>query len=455
MTTRRVVVTGMGVVSAIGHSVPSFWEHCLKGSTRVEPIPDAWRQYWSPRSHFWSPFALPDYKSHGFRNGDLAQYDPATLNALLATAEAIANARLDLPMLLGHNDAVTSHYSPHRAGVFMGTGIGGVSSFTENLANHTLSQCKSRLNALVLQLDDGRSELRAALLQELQGLVHGKRFNPFVVPRTMPNSIAASIGIRYHCKGPVETASVACASGTCAIGNAYRAIREGRIEMAIAGGSEYLDEPTGALFRGFDEANTLTTSTDADCCNQPFDQQRSGFLFSQGATGVLILEDYLSAVQRGAPLLAEITAYSESFDAHSLMAVRPDGVELARMLVKLLEDGGIQAEDIDYINAHGTGTPVNDEVESRVLEYVFSHRPWINSTKSLLGHSIGASGAVEAVVTVMAIAQQQLHASLNLQSPVRALNFVRDSIAAEIRLAVSQSAAFGGYNASLLFKRIE
>ena len=270
----------------------------------------------------------------------------------------------------------------------------------------------------------------------------------------MPNAIPAHIGLKYSIKGPNLSYSVACASGTVAIGHAFHAVRDGTVDMAIAGGSEFLDDYYGGIFHGFDIAKALVRNCDdPDTANRPFDVNRSGFLFSQGGAAVLLLEDLETAMARGAPILAEIAGYAETFDAHSVMNIAPNGLEIERMMNAALVDAGMSAADIHYINAHGTGTQANDVVESEVIERVFGRDVLVNSTKSLIGHTIGASGAMEALVTVMSLEDQKVHVCRNLDEPIAHLNFVRETKSASLDAAFTQSFAFGGHNAGLVLKR--
>jgi 3-oxoacyl-[acyl-carrier-protein] synthase II len=285
-------------------------------------------------------------------------------------------------------------------------------------------------------------------------LVCPRRYNPFTVSRLMPNAVSAVLGIKYSIKGPTNTVALACAAGTSAIGQTYRAIRDGYLDVALAGGSEYWDDYYGAIFRGFDIANTLVQNcADPGTANCPFDLSRTGFLFSQGGSAVLVLEELEVARKRKAKILAEIVGFSETFDAYSMMSLAPDGSEIERMILNTLGDANITPAQVDYINAHGTGTVANDAVECHVLSRVFGSKPKINSTKSLLGHTIGASGAIEAVVTILSLLNQKTHICKNLKNPISSLNFVYEVEQHNFEYALSHSFAFGGHNAGLAIKR--
>lgn len=452
---KRCVVTGIGTVSTIGNSTDSFWEACLSGTTNIAPVPEDWGRYWSMRSKLWSPLTLPDYKNLGFKSADLFQFDPVTLNALVATREALERALLSTELSDDGRSQIIKDTDSDRIGVFFGTGIGGASSLLENHSNHTLSPLKKQIVTLLNSLDGAENaDIKSWLLRELDHF-NIARVNPLTLVRTMINAVAAAVANRYAIHGPVSVSCVACASGTVAIGRAFNSIASGEIDVAISGGSEYWDEVSGAFFRSFDELRTLTShEDDPSRANRPFDQNRSGFLFNQGGAASLVLEEYEHAKSRGAPILAEIIGYAESFDAHNMVSIQPEGIQIEKMLRKLLATACVTASDVDYINAHGTGTQINDETESKIIENIFGNIPAVNSSKSILGHSIGVSGAYEAAITALSISQQKLHASLNIDSPVRDLNFVRTTREQAVNVAISQSFAFGGHNAALLFKAV-
>ena len=239
-----------------------------------------------------------------------------------------------------------------------------------------------------------------------------------------------------------------------AIGRAFRAIRDGECDAALAGGSDYLGDAWGATFRAFDAVGALAHGElPPGRLNRPFDVRRSGFLFSEGGCGVLVLEELGAALARGAPRLAELRGYGEASDAHDLMAVDPAGTQVRRAIASCLADAGVDAGDVDYVNAHGTGTPGNDGVEAAAIAAVLGKRALVSSTKSLLGHSLAASGALEAVVTVLSLRDQVVHGSLNLEEPVADLRFATALTRARLRHAVSQSFAFGGHDAVVAFAR--
>lgn len=453
MSNRRVVVTGLGAVTALGHELEHFWQACLDGVTAIEPIPQFWQGIHKYRSKVWSPIECPDYREHGFHPVVVKQTDRATMNALVCVKNALDDAGLETRPT-GKNGNEISAYGPVKLGVYVGSGVAGVSSFIDSYTHQAMSPATRQLGQL---LEDQAPEAGAEALSGVKGsLLHGDRFNPFVVSMYMPNSIAAHIGIHYGMEGACNSYNYACASSTISVGEAFDAIRSGRLDCCVAGGSEYLGDPYGAIFRGFDDGRTLTRfEGPPDKCNRPFDSERSGFLYSEGGAGFMVLESYDTAVERGARIYAEIKGYARTFEAHNIMMMEPGGSKIERMTHDVLAQGGIGAGEVQYVNAHGTGTKVNDEIEAQVIGRVFGSKVAVNSTKSILGHSLGASGALEAIVTSLSISRQAIHPSLNIDNPIADLDFVTEKRTASISNAISHSFAFGGHNASLLFSRVD
>jgi 3-oxoacyl-[acyl-carrier-protein] synthase II len=276
------------------------------------------------------------------------------------------------------------------------------------------------------------------------------RYNRMVIPMLMPNSVSAWVTIMFGIKGFSYTINASCASGSYAIGEAYSRICEGRCDAAITGGVEALEEENGSIMRGFDMLTALTRSENG--VPKPFSHQRSGFLFNEGAGCILILEELERARNRGANIYAEITGFESNSDGYNIAQMEPSG----KSIVSMLENLSI-GKKIDYINAHGTGTVPNDEIEARALKHVFGGKkdqPVINSTKGILGHSIGASGALEAAVTALSIKEAKIHGNLT-KDPIDDLNLNMETIDKGIDYAISMSYGFGGHNAALLFKRYE
>ena len=450
---RRVVITGAGIVSSIGIGVDEFWRHCLEGKSAVAPIPAHWESYAAPHSRLWSP--LPDInpESLGIARTERLQLDPVTVLALGAAREALERAGFALAPVGGGSRAFTlAGANSARTGVFLGTSLGGAITFLQNHTYHLLR--KPRADLMTYAEKHGPSGDRKTLENILALMTHEPRFNPFEAPMVMPNAPSAAVGIKFTLTGPNVAYSVACASGTVAIGNAYRAVRDGRVDVAVSGGCEYFGDEHGHLFRTFDVPGTLVRDcADPEAANRPFDEKRSGFLFSQGGAAVLVLEDFEHAQRRGATIMAELIGFAETFDAYSMMRLAPGGEQMERMLHAALADAGVDAHDVDYINAHGTGTKNNDETEAEVIDRVFGKSVRVNSTKSLLGHTIGASGAIEALVTALSLRDQTTHICKNLDAPLRDLNFVRAVGRFDLRVGVSQSFAFGGHNAAVVLRR--
>jgi len=452
---RRVAITGAGVISGIGVGVQEFWKQCLQGTSAVAPIPVPWQQYATYHSRLWAPLPEIDAEAFGVSRGERLSLDPVTMMAAGAAYEALERAGFALESGGGSARAFrVSGLAPDRTGVFLGTGIGGANSFLQNHVYHLMHPARAALEHFIEQnVPDADANAREAVLRFTE---HGRRYHPFVVSMLMPNAPAAYVGIKFSLTGPVTAYTVACAAGTVAIGNAFRAVRDGRVDTALGGGCEYLYDDHGHIFHGFDVAGTLVQDCeDPQTANRPFDEKRSGFLFSQGGAAVLVLEELGHAQRRGATPLAEIIGYGESFDAHSMMALASGGEQIERMMREALADASVDTGQIDYINAHGTGTENNDKTEAEVIERVFGKSVLVNATKSLLGHSIGASGAIEALVTALSLRDGTTHVCKNLETPVRELNFVRKVEQSDLHIGLSQSFAFGGHNAGLVLQRYE
>jgi 3-oxoacyl-[acyl-carrier-protein] synthase II len=436
-----VALTGAGIVSSLGTDLDGFWRRCLQGDTVVEEIPSAWARHSPLRSRVWSPLGAWERETPLMTRIEKKQLDPAGRIALLAAEEALRRAGLSLESADPRRNAWRiAGVDADRAGVFLGTGVGGLHSCLES----------SRF----IVLDQPRRELRTLETPEvaavLEGLAIPRAFNPFSVAMTMPNASAAALSIKLGLSGPCRTFAGACASGTVAVGQAFRAIRQGECDLAVSGGVEFLSDPFGCAFRGFDAVGAIANGPlPPDRINRPFDRERCGFLFSEGGGAVLVLEELEGARRRGAEVLAEIVGYGETADAHHLMAMAPEGRQIRRAIDLCLADAGLAPSDVGYVNAHGTGTPANDDVEARVLAELFPGGTRVNSTKSLLGHTLGASGAIEALVAALTLRDGVAHPSRNLTDPEVPLAFVRETGPVAARYAVSESFAFGGQNAVL------
>lgn len=419
----RVVVTGTGTFTSYGLGTETLWNSLLDGKTVIEPVPDTWKLT-SDYKGLYAALPSLDYKTLGFSKMEVTQYEPVNLNMLAALNEALENANLEYSLVNNKlNSYALKNINMERIGVFVGTGIGGIESLTKDTLN--LNKIKSGEKG---------------------------RMDPFGIAKCMPSNVAASIGIKLGLHKHINSYTYACATGTITIGKAYESIKHGMLDIAIAGSSEYFDK-AGTAYHSFLKAKTIIRDGDLETVNCPFDEKRNGFLFSEGASGALVLESLEHAKKRNANILAEIVGFEESFDGYNMVSGDPSGVHIEEMLKKLLKKANITTKEIDYINAHGTGTIKNDKVEAEIFEKLFDSRVAINSTKSLLGHTIAASGAIEAIVSVLSIRAQKIHKNNGLTKPIKDLNFVRETSNVAIEYALSNSYAFGGHNAALLFKK--
>jgi len=452
---KRVVITGLGVISAIGQNPDAFWKSCLEAKTKVERIPDHWFHYGDFHSQIWSPLPPIDYSTYGIGRIEEKQLDPSTLLAIACSFQALDSAGLEYTKLdQKRNTYSVSSLDKDRAGVFMGTGIGGLGTFASCYSYHLLLRQKETLAKASAQLGD--HPVSRILKQVQERMLYPRRYNPFGVSMTMPNACSANIGIKFNLYGSNNAYCAACASGTVAIGHGFKAVRSGELDLALAGGVEHLSDECGGIFAGFDAVRALANNNeDPDKANRPFDKDRTGFLFSEGGGAVFVIEDLEHARKRGARIYAEILGYGDTCDGFNIMMMESSGTQMIRMLQLAFADAGISAEGIDYINAHGTGTRLNDETETAVIEKVFGKKVLINSTKSLIGHTLGASGAIEAVVTALSIHHKTTHVCRNLQNPMKDLNFVTRVDSYPIRTGLSQSFGFGGHNAVLILREYQ
>jgi 3-oxoacyl-[acyl-carrier-protein] synthase II len=451
---RRVVVTGIGVITPVGIDTQTFWNNCLAAVSPVAPIPEAWKPYYNFSSTIWAPLAQVDFLRYRINRIEIMQNDMIALIALAASQQALSMAGVDVSLRNEKKNVYAlNNIHAERCGVFIGTGIGGITSFAANEANHILAPVHAQLH----DENPGTPRPQGAKADsgDFSRLVRfPPRYHPFAAAMSMPNTAAAALGIKYSLHGANLTVCNACAAGTTAIGRAFMAVRSGEADCALAGGVEYLRDDYGGIFRAFDVAKTLVRAgADPAAANRPFDKGRTGFLFAEGGGAMLMLESLDHARSRKAAPLAEICSFVETFDGFSMMSPDPSGGAAECMVRTAVANAGMCAGDVDYINAHGTGTPLNDEIEAGVIERVFENKPLVNATKSLTGHSIGASGAIETAVTALSIQSQTTHICKNLDNPIRPLRFVREVRPYPIRAALTQSFAFGGHNAALVLSR--
>lgn len=446
----KVFVSGIGIVSTLGQGREENWEALLSSRTNVQRIPEHWSQYAAFNSTVWSPMPELDYESFGFRKTEILQLDPASLLALISVNEALEDAGfISIQRDAKKNSYTLDGVDPASVAVNFGVGLGGGASFIANHSYHLTHEARKKLSSISCDNNEN--------LLIYDNLVCPARYNPFVVSMLMANSIPASIALKYTIKGSVSATVQACSSGTTSVGHGYMSIKNRLSDMVITGGSEYAKDDYGSCFRGFDVTRALVSAsndTDINTVNRPFDKDRAGFLFSEGGAACLILESEQHLNQRGGKPIAELVGYGETFDAFSIMAPDPEGEQIERMMRMALDDAGITPDEINYINAHGTGTNANDQTESMVIERVYGKDVSVNSTKSIIGHSLGASGAIEAAVCALSLRDQELHPSLNLDNPISDLDFVTERRKSKLKYVFNESFAFGGHNSGLVLKAV-
>lgn len=409
---RRVVITGMGAVTPLGNDVPSFWEGLKAGRCGIGPI---------------TRFDTTEYKAHVgaevkefdplpyMDKGDVRRHDLFTQYAVAAASQAVEES------------GIVGTAAPERIGTYFGSGIGGINTF---------------------------SQQTQVLMEKGPG-----RVSPFFIPALIVNMAAGMIAIKYNFQGAALSTVTACATGNNAIGEAYRAVRHGYLDAVVAGGAEAAICPVGVA--GFGNMKALSTATDPLEACLPFDARRSGFVMGEGS-GALVLEEYEHAKARGATIYGELCGYGVSCDAHHITAPHPEAIGGAAALKQALEEaGGFTDPARVYINAHGTGTPLNDSSETLAIKKGLgeeaAHRCLVSSTKSMTGHMLGAAGAVEAIACVLALRDSVVPPTIGLREPDPAcdLDYVPNTAReAPLELALSASLGFGGHNAYLAFKKV-
>jgi 3-oxoacyl-[acyl-carrier-protein] synthase II len=408
----RVVVTGLGAVTPVGNDVPSSWAALLAGCSGAGPVTQFSAE--NLRTHFAAEVKGFDPTKYVDRR-EARRMDRFLHFAVASAQEAAADAKLDM-----------SAEDSRRVGVLIGSGIGGI---------HTLLE-------------------QVELLHERGA----HRVSPFCVPALMLNSAAAQVSIMLGARGPNLAIATACATGSHALGEAASIIRRGDADVMFAGGSEAAI--VAVAMASFDNMGALSARNDApQSASRPFDKDRDGFVLGEGAA-ILVLERLDHALRRGAPMYAELVGYGVTGDAFHITAPSEDGMGAAESMLNALATAGLPATAVDYINAHGTSTPLNDAIETRAIKMALgdhAYRVPISSTKSMIGHLMGAAGAVEAVVSVLAIRDQMVHPTINLEVPDPAcdLDYV-PNVARQVKIDVvlSNSFGFGGHNATLAFRRL-
>lgn len=404
----RVVVTGMGALTPIGNDVASFRKGLLQQQVGFEPI----TYFDSTPTGVTLAGQLDDFDPlQHLTKKDTKRMDPYTQYAVYAADEAMAQAKI-----------TTSNTDSERFGVILGSGIGGLTTIQ---------------NQVIKMHDKGAD-----------------RVSPLFVPTAISNMAAGNLAMRYQAHGICTTIVTACASGTNAIGEAFRQVKDGHCDVMITGGAEAAINEIGIA--GFAALSTLSTATDPTRASLPFDKQRSGFVMGEGA-GVLILEALEHAQARKAPILGEVIGYGATADAYHITSPDPSGQQAARAMKLAITEAQIDVSQIDYINAHGTATIGNDTAESQAIQQLFgSQMPLVSSTKSMTGHLLGAAGAVEAIATLIALADQCLPVNVGLTQPDLACDLPlvnEDNRQYAAQYALSNSFGFGGHNAVLAFKR--
>jgi len=409
---RRVVITGLGAISPLGHNVEQTWTSIKAGKNGIDTI----KRFDTSDLDVKIAAEVKDYDPTSYMGKKQAKrLDRFAQFALIATQEAMKDANFDLDTL-----------NKERASVYYSSGIGGLETIAE---------------------------------QEDKAQQKGyNRISPFFIPMAIINLAAGNIAIEYGFKG-IATASVtACASATNTIGDAFRAIRDGYVDVAITGGAEASITKLG--LGGFKVMQALSQSDDPNYASIPFDKNRSGFVMGEGA-GTLILEDYDHAIARGAKIYGEIVGYGATCDANHITSPDPEGEGAKNSMLMAVNDANIDLTAIDYINAHGTSTPLNDAIESKAIRRLFNTHAdqlAVSSTKSMTGHLLGASGAVESIFSILALQEGFIPPTINLkeQDPACDLFYTPNKgVEKTINYALSNSLGFGGHNATLIFKRWE
>lgn len=415
MELKRVVVTGLGALTPIGNDVDTYWQNLLEGKSGAARI-----TRFDPEK-FKTQFAceLKDFDVKDFIDRKEARrMDRFTQYAMVTADQAVADSGIaDLNL------------NPERIGVIWGSGIGGLDTFQE--------ECINFANG------DGTP-----------------RFNPFFIPKMIADLAPGHISIKYGFRGPNYSTVSACASSTNSMIDAFNYIRLGKIDVCLSGGSEAAVNQSG--MGGFNAMHALSTRNDSpETASRPFDKDREGFVLGEGS-GCLVLEEYEHAKARGAKIYAELVGSGISADAHHITAPHPEGLGAMGVMKQVLEESGLKPEDVDYINVHGTSTPLGDVAELKAIKAVFgddAYRLNISSTKSMTGHLLGAAGAIEAIACVLAVQNDIIPPTINhfTDDPEIDSNLnltFHKAQKREVRAAISNTFGFGGHNASVMFRKL-
>ncbi|WP_078381441.1 beta-ketoacyl-ACP synthase II [Sutcliffiella halmapala] len=412
MQKRRVVVTGLGAITPIGKDVNEAWENAINGVSGVGLLTRVDSEMFPAKV----AAEIKDFKAEDYMDKKEARrMDRFTQYAIAASLMAVKDANL----------TITDEIAP-RVGVWVGSGIGGMETFEQQYKTF---------------LEKG-----------------ARRVSPFFVPMMIPDMATGQISIALGAKGVNSCTVTACATGTNSIGDAFKVIQRGDADVMVSGGTEA--PLTDMAFAGFSSAKALSFNADPKTASRPFDLNRDGFVMGEGA-GILILEDLEHAVARGARIYAEIVGYGATGDAHHITAPAPGGEGGVRAMRMAINDAGLQPNEIDYINAHGTSTEYNDKFETLAIKEVMgehAQKVAISSTKSMTGHLLGAAGGVEAIFAIKAIENSIIPPTINYETPDPEcdLDYVPNVARhQEVKAAMSNSLGFGGHNATIVFKRYE
>ncbi|MBN1143982.1 MAG: beta-ketoacyl-ACP synthase II [Bacteroidales bacterium] len=414
MELKRVVVTGLGAVTPLGNNVKEYWNNLVNGVSGADLITRF------DTTNFKTKFAceVKNFKAEDyFDRKEVRKFDLFTVYAMVAADEAVKNSGIDLEKT-----------NKDRVGVIFGSGIGGFNTFLSELGDYFKGN-------------------------------NVPRFNPFFIPKIISDIAAGHISIKYGFRGPNYATVSACATGTNAIIDAYNLIRLGKADLFVAGGSEAVICEPG--IGGFNAMHAISTNNDEyKTASRPFDKSRDGFVLGEGG-GALILEEYEHAKSRGAEIYAEMIGGGLSADAHHLTAPHPDGIGAMLVMKNALEDAYLKPEDVDYINVHGTATPLGDISEARAIVSVFGEHAYklnISSTKSMTGHLLGAAGAIEAIAAILATKYDIIPPTINFKIPDEAIDSKLNltfNVAQKraVNVALSNTFGFGGHNTSVIFRK--
>lgn len=412
---KRVVVTGLGALSPIGNTVEDFWENLSNGVSGADRI-----THFDP-SEFRTHFAceLKDYDpSDHLEHNTIRRSDPYSQYALVATQEAVKDSGLDFEEM-----------DPFDTGVIWGSGQGGMYTFEEEVKNYAEND-------------------------------YSPRFNPFFVPKLIINMAPGLISMKYGLMGINYATVSACATSNTAIMDALNYIRWGKAKVMITGGSEA--GITEASFGGFSAMRAMSQrNDDPKSASRPFDEDRDGFVMGEGAA-TLILEEYEHAKARGANIYGEVAGAAMTADAYHMTATHPEGKGASVAMKQALDDSGLNAEDVDYLNTHATSTPVGDTSETKAITRVFGEDPdqlYISATKSMTGHLLGAAGAIEAIASIKAMNEGVIPPTINTENideeiPSTLQIVLQDAIEKEVNVAMSNTFGFGGHNGIVVFKKV-